>query len=83
MTDDAASHGSPADGAKLLVRILARRRRATSEPDLRVIFEREGAALAAFGPAMQHALLHQWISRRADGFLTGPRREGRAAAGLR
>jgi hypothetical protein len=82
MTNDTPSHGLPADGAKLLVRILARRRRATSEPNLRVIFEREGAATAGFAAAMQHALLHHWITRRPDGFLTGPGREGREAAGL-
>jgi hypothetical protein len=82
MTDNTLSHGSSADGAKLLVRILARRRRATSEQSLRLIFEREGAATAGFAAAMQHALLHHWITRRPDGILTGPRREGREAAGI-
>jgi hypothetical protein len=83
MAEESTSGGMPANGAKLLVRILARRRRATSEPNLRVIFEREGAATAEFAAAMQHALLHHWITRRPDGLLTGPRREGREAAGLR
>ena len=83
MTENTPNHGAPADGGKLLVRILARRRRPTSEPDLRVIFEREGAPAAGFAAAMQHALLHQWITRRPDGLLTGPRRKGLEAAGLR
>ena len=53
MADDTASHESPADGAKLLVRILVRRRRPTSETDLRRIFEREGSAAVEFTPAIE------------------------------
>jgi hypothetical protein len=84
MTNDTQSFTSPTEGAKLLVRILARRRRATGEPDLRVIFEREGGIAVEFALAMQHALRHGWITRRADGLLTGsPSRQGREAAGLR
>jgi hypothetical protein len=82
MTDDTPIQASPIEGAKHLVRILARRRRATAEQDLRAIFEKEAAGTAEFKPAIEHALLHDWISRRSDGFLVGPRREGRKAAGL-
>ena len=71
------------NGAKLIVRILARRRRATGEPALRTIFEQEGGGTdGAFASAVSYALLHGWISRRPDCALTGPRMEGTRAAGL-
>lgn len=82
MTDDRPMSESPTDGAKRLVRIMARRRRATSEPNLFTVFCREGGGEAEFKPALDYALLHGWISRRSDGLLTGPRQEGLRAASL-
>jgi hypothetical protein len=70
-------------GAKLVVKILARRKRATRASDLIAVFEREGGGGSAdFKAAVDHAVLHGWITRRPDGSLTQPRREGLRAAGL-
>jgi hypothetical protein len=82
MTDATQGQEAAIDGAKRVVRILARRRRATAEGDLLVIFGKEGGGGVWFKPAISYALLHGWITRRSDGFLTGPRLEGLRAVGL-
>ena len=38
------------------------RRRATSEPDLREIFQRERTSKVEFTLSLQHAVVHRWIS---------------------
>jgi hypothetical protein len=76
------SGASTIDAAKLLVRIMARRKRAIANRDLIKIFDREGGG-SEFKVALDHALLYGWLTRRGDGLLAGgPTRAGLKAAGL-
>lgn len=73
-------------GAKLIVRIMARRKRATTEAELLTIFEREGGGGSAeFKAALAHALNVVWVRYRDANrrvLAGGPSRDGLKAAGL-
>jgi hypothetical protein len=85
MQNTATAPDSPTiAGAKLIVRIMARRKRATSEAELSVIFEKEARGLGAeFKAALGHALIAGWVKYRDAGRVLsgGATKAGLEAAG--